>query len=108
MSSFKEHFQFKIIQCLLYRHRIKLLVVFVPTDIMQVQGNIFVLEERVIVEAAPLDLLEEGADVPAVQHLQQHDAGDPQTHVQNRLHTGLHRHGQQGTEQASTSTESET
>lgn len=46
-----------------------LLGVFGPTNIMQVQGNIFVLEERIIVETAPLDLLEKGADVPAVQHL---------------------------------------
>jgi len=74
--------------------RERLLVVFVHTDIMQVQGYIFVLEEGVIVETASLDLLEEGADVPSVQDLQQHDAGDPQTHVQNRFHTGLHCHDQ--------------
>ncbi len=68
-SSFEEHFQFNVIQCLLYRGSRLLLVVFGPTNIMQVQGNIFVLKERVIVETAPLDLLEEGADVPAVQHI---------------------------------------
>jgi len=39
------------------------------THIVKVEGQVFVLEEGVVVEAASLDLLEEGADIPAVQHL---------------------------------------
>ena len=59
------------------------------TDIVQVEGQVLVLEQGVVVEAGPLDLLEEGGHVPAVQHLQEHDAGHTQTHVQHRLHTLL-------------------
>lgn len=36
------------------------------TDIMQVEGDVLVLEEGVIIETASLDLLEERADVPAI------------------------------------------
>lgn len=40
------------------------------TDIMQVEGDVLILEEGVIVKTASLDLLEERADVPAIQNLQ--------------------------------------
>lgn len=46
-------------------HKIGLLL----THIVKVEGQVLVLEEGVVVEAASLDLLEEGADIPAVQHL---------------------------------------
>ena len=59
---------------------------------MQVEGQVLVLEEGVVVEAAALDLLEEGADVPAVQHLQQHYAGHTQPHIQHRFQAALPRH----------------
>lgn len=49
----------------------------VLTNIVQVESQVLVLKERVVVETASLDLLEEGADIPAVEYLQQHDAGDP-------------------------------
>lgn len=59
---------------------------------MQIESQVLVLEEGVVVEAAALDLLEEGADVPAVQHLQQHDAGHTQPHIEHRFQALLPRH----------------
>lgn len=44
---------------------------------MHIKGQVLVLEERVVVQATSLDLLEERADIPSVQDIQQHDAGDP-------------------------------
>lgn len=63
------------------------------TYIVQVESQVLVLEEGVVVETAPLDLLEEGADIPAVEYLQQHDAGDTQPHVQHRFQLVLQCHG---------------
>lgn len=60
---------------------------------MQVQCQVFVLEQGVVGQAGTLDLLEEGADVPAVQDIQQHDAGNTQPHIERRLHAVLHCHG---------------
>ncbi len=60
---------------------------------MQVECQVFVLEQGVVGEAGALDLLEERADVPAVQDIQQHDAGNTQTHIEHRLYTVLHCHG---------------
>lgn len=48
---------------------------------MHIKGQVLVLEERVVVQAASLDLLEEWADIPSVQDIQQHDAWDPQGHI---------------------------
>lgn len=48
---------------------------------MHIKGQVLVLEERVVVQATSLDLLEEWADVPPVQDIQQHDARDPQGHI---------------------------
>ncbi len=45
-------------------HKIGLLL----THIVKVEDQVLVLEDGVVVEAASLDILEEGADVPAVQH----------------------------------------
>lgn len=60
---------------------------------MQVESQVFVLEQGVVGEAGALDLLEEGADIPAVEDVEQHDAGNAQTHIEHRLDTVLHRHG---------------
>jgi len=63
------------------------------TYVVQVQCQVFVLEQVVVGQAGPLDLLEEGADVPAVQDIQQHDAGNTQAHIEHRLDAVLHCHG---------------
>lgn len=60
---------------------------------MEVKCQVFVLEQGVVGEAGALDLLEEGADIPPVQDVQQHDAGNSQTHVEHRLYTVLQCHG---------------
>lgn len=46
------------------------------TYIVEVKCQVLVLEQGVVGKAGALDLLEEGADIPAVQHVQQHDAGN--------------------------------
>ena len=51
------------------------------TYIMHIESQILVLEKRVVIEATSLDLLEEGADIPSVQDIQQHDAWHPQGHI---------------------------
>lgn len=51
------------------------------TYIMHVEGQILILKKRIVIKAASLDLLEEGADIPPVKDVQQHDAGHPQGHV---------------------------
>ena len=48
---------------------------------MHIESQILVLEKRVVIEATSLNLLEEGADIPAVEDIQQHDAWHPQGHV---------------------------
>jgi len=63
------------------------------TYVVQVECQIFVLKQRVVGEAGALDLLEEGANIPAVQDVQQHDAGNTQAHIEHRLYTVLHCHG---------------
>ena len=63
------------------------------TYVMQVECQVFVLKQGVVGEAGTLDLLEEGADIPAVEDIQQHDAGYTQTHIEHRLDTVLHCHG---------------
>lgn len=55
------------------------------TYIMHIESQILVLEKRVVIEATSLNLLEEGADIPAVEDIQQHDARHPQGHVQHCL-----------------------
>ena len=52
---------------------------------MHIESQILVLEKRVVIEATSLDLLKEGADIPSVQDIQQHDAWHPQGHIQHRL-----------------------
>lgn len=44
---------------------------------MHIKSQILVLEKRVVIETTSLDLLEEGADIPSVQDIQQHDAWHP-------------------------------
>lgn len=51
------------------------------TYIMHIKSQILILEKRVVTEATPLDLLEEGTDIPSVQDIQQHDAWHPQGHI---------------------------
>lgn len=63
------------------------------TYVVQVKSQVFVLKQGVVGEAGTLDLLEEGANVPAVQDVQQHDAGNSQTHIEHRLDAVLHCHG---------------
>lgn len=63
------------------------------TYVVQVKCQVFVLKQRVVGEAGALDLLEEGADIPAVQDIQKHDAGNTQPHIENCLNTVLHCHG---------------
>lgn len=63
------------------------------TYVVEVKCQVFVLEQGVVGEAGALDLLEEGADIPPVQDIQQHDAGNSQTHVEHRLYTVLQCHG---------------
>lgn len=63
------------------------------THVVQVQGQVLVLEQGIVGETGTLYLLKEGADVPAVEDVQQHDAGDAQTHVEHRLHPILQCHG---------------
>ena len=48
---------------------------------MHIKSQILVLEKRVVAEATSLDLLEEGADIPPVQDIQQHDAWHSQGHI---------------------------
>lgn len=48
---------------------------------MHVKGQVLVLEEGVVIEATSLDVLEERADIPSVQDIQEHDAGHPQGHI---------------------------
>lgn len=60
---------------------------------MQVERQIFILEQGIVGETGALDLLEERADIPAVQDIQQHNAGNTQTHVKHRLYAVLHCHG---------------
>lgn len=60
---------------------------------MEVKCQVLVLEQGVVGKAGALDLLEEGAHIPAVQDVQQHDAGNSQTHVEHRLYTVLQCHG---------------
>lgn len=63
------------------------------TYVVQVECQIFVLKQRVVGKAGALNLLEEGADVPAVQDVKQHDARNTQTHVENCFYSVLHCHG---------------
>lgn len=63
------------------------------THIVEVKCQVLVLEQGVVGKAGALDLLEEGADIPAVQDVQQHDAWNSQTHVEHRLYTVLQCHG---------------
>lgn len=63
------------------------------TYIVEVKCQVLVLEQGVVGKAGALDLLEEGADIPAVQDVKQHDAGNSQTHVEHRLDTVLQCHG---------------
>lgn len=63
------------------------------TYVVQVKCQVFVLKQGVVGEAGALDLLEEGADVPSVQDIEQHDAGNTQTHIEHCLYTVLHCHG---------------
>lgn len=60
---------------------------------MEVKCQVLVLEKGVVGKAGALDLLEERADIPAVQDVQEHDAGNSQTHVEHRLYTVLQCHG---------------
>lgn len=39
-----------------------------------------------------MNLLEKGADIPSVQDIQQHDAGNTQAHVEHCLYAVLHCH----------------
>lgn len=64
----------------------------VLTYIVQVKCQVLVLKQGIIGEAGTLNLLEEGADIPPVQDIQQHDAGDAQAHVEHGLDAVLHRH----------------
>lgn len=63
------------------------------TYIVEVKCQVLVLKQGVVGKARALDLLEEGADIPAVQDVQQHDAGNSQTHVEHSLDTVLQCHG---------------
>lgn len=63
------------------------------TYVVQVEGQILVLKKGVIGKAGALDLLEEGADIPAVEDIQQHDTGNTQTHIEHSLYAVLHCHG---------------
>lgn len=63
------------------------------TYVMQVKCQVFVLKQGVVGKAGALDLLEKGTDVPPVQDIQQHDAGNTQTNIKHCLHTVLHCHG---------------
>lgn len=63
------------------------------TYIVQVKCQVFVLKQGVVGEARTLDLLEERADVPPIQDVQQHDAGNTKTHIEHSLYTVLQRHG---------------
>lgn len=65
----------------------------VLTYVVQVKGQIFVLEQGVVGEAGALYLLEKGADIPAVQDIQQHDAGNTKTHIEHSLYAVLQCHG---------------
>lgn len=56
-------------------------VIHILTYIMHIKSQILILEKRVVTEATSLDLLEEGADIPSVQDIQQHDAWHPQGHI---------------------------
>lgn len=60
---------------------------------MQIECQVFVLKQRVVGQAGALNLLEEGAHVPAVKDVEQHDAGNTQTHIEHSLHAVLHCHG---------------
>lgn len=39
-----------------------------------------------------MNLLEKGADIPSVEDIQQHDAGNTQAHVEHCLYAVLHCH----------------
>lgn len=63
------------------------------TDVVQVKCQVLVLKQGVVGKAGALDLLEEGTDVPPVQDVQQHDAGNTQTHIEHCLYAVLNCHG---------------